>query len=88
MHGLGLVRFGCSGAGAGTFGTLVLGLCDLCVCMCCQMSFASAICHKHNVMEIGVTAAGEGRRPLLAVIYDELVRYAGLRLAQGTICVT
>ena len=51
-----------------------VGRCDLCLCMCCQMPFTSAICHKHNVMEIGVTAAGEGRRPLLAVIYDELVR--------------
>ena len=39
-----------------------------------QMSFAAAMTHKGMVQEVAAGAAGEGRRPLLGVLFDEVSR--------------
>ena len=41
-----------------------------------QMSFASAMEHKCVVLEIASNSKAEGRKPFLAMIYDELARCA------------
>lgn len=38
------------------------------------MSFQAATYHKANVLEIAAGAAAEDRKPLLAVLYDEVLR--------------
>ena len=40
-----------------------------------QMDFASAMAHKNIICEIVSGADAEGRRWLLAVLYDELARF-------------
>ena len=52
------------------------GLARMWVALCAlsQMSYKTAIAHKHVVMEIAVNAASEERLPLLGVLYDGIAR--------------
>ena len=46
-----------------------------------QLSFEHAVLHKEVVMEVAAVAQVEGRSAFLAVLYDELVRSCGCRVA-------
>lgn len=41
-----------------------------------QMSFRCAMEHKAKVLERAAMGISQGRKPLVAVLYDEVVRYA------------